>query len=112
MTAVAVYSETIASAATTDSTSYVDVTDAMTGLSASTKYLVIVHAIVGGDSAAKTFGWQLVQRGDAFSDVVAENSEMIREPYNTTKRSGYAMAGPFFNTRRSQVARRQRNTLP
>jgi len=93
LTAVAVYSETIASAATTDSTSYVDVTDAMTGLSASTKYLVIVHAIVGGDSAAKTFGWQLVQRGDAFSDVVAANSEMIREPYNTTKRSGYAWAG-------------------
>ena len=93
MTAVAVYSQTIASAATTDSTSYVDVTDAMTGLSASTKYLVIVHAIVGGDSAAKTFGWQLVQRGDAFSDVVAANSEMIREPYNTTKRSGYAWAG-------------------
>ena len=92
MTAVAVYSETIASAATTDSTSYVDVTDAMTGLSASTKYLVIVHAIVGGDSAAKTFGWQLVQRG-ALSDVVAANSEMIREPASATKTSGYAWAG-------------------
>jgi len=69
------------------------VTDAMTGLSASTKYLVIAQACVGGNDANATFGFQIIERDTGETDLVVSNSEMIREPSNTTKPSDYTWSG-------------------
>lgn len=93
MTAVAVHSKFLAAAATTASTSYVDVTAAMAGLTASTKYLLIVQACIGGDNANATFGFQIIERDTGETDLVVPNSEMIREPSNATKSSDYAWSG-------------------
>ena len=93
MTAVAVHSKFLAAAATTASTSYVDVTAAMAGLTASTKYLLIVQACIGGDNVSNTFGFQIVERDTGETDLVVPNSEMIREPSNATKSSDYAWSG-------------------
>ena len=92
MAAVSTFTSYLSSTTSSSSSSYVDVTSTMSGLSASTKYLVIAQANVGGTNQNETFGFQLVERDDT-TDTAVANSEMIREPSSTTKTSDYSWAG-------------------